>query len=155
MNVKIYRNKSANNVVSKNITELYLLESVRYNGDNSTVQNPIFIFGGVDDIGVVSEWNYMYVPKFKRYYYITDIKLLHGNQVELTCKVDVLMSYKKDIKNSSQLIARQQNVKNLYITDSQLPIHSDRSVIYNNFGSVISGETNILITAGGGEDGNS
>ena len=41
--------------------------------------------------------------------------------------VDVLESYKEDTLNSTQIISRQESLKNRYIVDDRLPIHSDCS----------------------------
>ena len=86
MELKIYNNNSNTNVLNKNITLVNTLDfSLKI--DNSILQ-PVLILknymGG----------NYCYIEKFKRYYYITDIKLLTGGLYQLQLEVDVLMTYK-------------------------------------------------------------
>ena len=41
--------------------------------------------------------NYVYIPLFTRYYFITNITRLDNNRVEIACKCDVLMSFKISI----------------------------------------------------------
>ena len=86
MELKIYNNNSNNNVLNKKLT---LVDTLEFNlkQDNSILQ-PVLILKNY------SSGNYCYIKEFKRYYYITDIKLLTGGLYQLQLDVDVLMSYK-------------------------------------------------------------
>lgn len=86
MELKIYNNNSNNNVLNKNLT---LVDTLEFNLkiDNSILQ-PILILKNY------SNGNYCYIKEFKRYYYISDIKLLTGGLYQLQLDVDVLMTYK-------------------------------------------------------------
>ena len=86
MKLQIYNNNSNTNVLNKNITLVSTLDfSLKV--DNSILQ-PILILKNY------TKGNYCYIEKFKRYYYITDIKLLAGGLYQLQLEIDVLMSYK-------------------------------------------------------------
>ena len=86
MELKIYNNNSNKNVLNKNITLVSTLDfSLKI--DNSILQ-PVLILKNY------STGNYCYIEKFKRYYYITDIKLLTGGLYQLQLDIDVLMTYK-------------------------------------------------------------
>lgn len=86
MELKIYNNNSNTNVLKKNITLVNTLDfSLKI--DNS-ILHPVLILKNY------SGGNYCYIEKFKRYYYITDIKLLNGGLYQLQLDVDVLMTYK-------------------------------------------------------------
>ena len=92
MELKIYNNNSNNNILNKNIT---LVDTLEFNLkiDNSILQ-PVLILKNY------SQGNYCYIKEFKRYYYITDIKLLTGGLYQLQLDVDVLMTYKDVIMNN-------------------------------------------------------
>ena len=92
MELKIYNNNSNNNVLNKNLT---LVDTLEFNLkiDNSILQ-PVLILKNY------SQGNYCYIKEFKRYYYITDIKLLTGGLYQLQLDVDVLMTYKDVIMNN-------------------------------------------------------
>ena len=92
MELQIYNNNSNNNVLNKNLT---LVDSLEFNLkiDNSILQ-PVLILKNY------SQGNYCYIKEFKRYYYITDIKLLTGGLYQLQLDVDVLMTYKDVIMNN-------------------------------------------------------
>ena len=95
MELKIYNNNSNNNVLNKNLT---LVDTLEFNLkiDNSILQ-PILILKNY------SNGNYCYIKEFKRYYYISDIKLLTGGLYQLQLDVDVLMTY-KDIINTKPIL---------------------------------------------------
>ena len=90
MELKIYNNNSNTNVLNKNITLVSTLDFSLKIG-NSILQ-PVLILKNY------SSGNYCYIEKFKRYYYITDIKLLTGGLYQIQLEVDVLMTYNHLIK---------------------------------------------------------
>lgn len=66
--------------------------------------------------------NYLYCPDFGRYYYINNIQVMTGNRIELSCSVDVLMSYNSQIKSLTCNISRNESLRAAYISDSQKPL---------------------------------
>lgn len=70
------------------------------------------------------DFNYAYIPEFKRYYYVTDIINILDDvwRIELSC--DVLMSFKNEFLPLTALIERQENIYN--------PNIIDRNVITDN-----------------------
>lgn len=75
------------------------------------------------------EVNYLYIRKFRRYYFVKDIILKEGG-VELVCEVDVLMSFKNGIRDSKAFILRQENRKNYDIIDSKLIYDQRHKISY-------------------------
>ena len=69
----------------------------------------------------IPSFNYVYIPAFNRYYYVTSITTVSYGlwRVELNC--DVLMSFKDKIKALSALIGRQENIYNDYLVDNEIP----------------------------------
>ena len=99
-----------------------------------------------------NSYNYMYIPDFKRYYYINDIVSLIGGLWEIHADVDVLYSNYADIYESKAILSKAQDVSvtNMYINDGSFVMDShkfDQIVKYPN-GLSDSGH-NILICAGG------
>ena len=101
MELQIYNNNSNTNVLNKKIT---LIDTLEFNlkADNSILQ-PILILKNY------SSGNYCYIKEFKRYYYITDIRVLTGGLYQLQLEVDVLMTYKDKIMTNP--ITTQKIVK--------------------------------------------
>lgn len=68
--------------------------------------------------------NYMYISDFGRYYFITDISVNPGGQIEITGSVDVLKSFSAGIKAAKATIVRSESIgAPTMIPDSKLPIN--------------------------------
>ena len=63
--------------------------------------------------------NYMYIPLFNRYYFISDISSVANHLWRITSNVDVLMSYKDQILETNAFVARNQNEFNKDIIDNE------------------------------------
>lgn len=147
MEVKLCQNLSENNIINKSITEKDTASCV-IKGPIS-VENPVIILQYDADLQNI---NYIKIPEFSRGYYITDIVNLTGGRYQITCKSDVLESFKAAILNLSAVIEKQENslLANMYYNDGSY-ISSEKEFIYTkNFpqGFLDDGEF-ILITAGG------
>lgn len=91
-NLKIYNNKSDQNIINKKIdlvTEL-----------NCTFKDDIDILNPVLLVKNYTSGNYCYISDFERYYYIDDVGLLKGGVYQLHCSVDVLKSYANELENA-------------------------------------------------------
>lgn len=132
MRIVLYNNKSGKNVVSKNLVSEHEINGVFLKNDTSII-NPVLILTGFD-ISQFTDYNYIYIPSFHRYFFIENFVAKTGKIVEISAHVDVLMSYKSDILASTQMIERQQNKANNYIVDNSLPLQANRKISYYNFG---------------------
>ena len=65
-------------------------------------------------------FNYCYIPSFNRYYYISDITFDSGLWL-VTCRIDVLATYKTEIGNTSMYILRSSERSNGEIVDTLFP----------------------------------
>ena len=154
MIAKIYKTKSAPNVVNKTLSEVVTFEEVIFKEDTSLL-NPTIMINGVsnassytiEDIGTS---NYFSIPKVNRYYFITDITMMSGGRVAITGKVDVLMSFKSDILGSTQLIVRQEKKTNNYLIDTDIPLSSKKQVIEHEFGDSIADSGYYILAVNGG-----
>ena len=142
MNVKFYHTGSPKNKVSKKLSgEHEYVGVIFHEPDALDVLNPTIIINGITDVADISKYNYFYIPKFTRYYYISDIKY-DGSRAIVTGEVDVLMSWKSDIRSSKQYISRQQHAPELYslsryYVDNMLPISSKKDYAIKQFGNAV------------------
>ena len=120
MTIKFYRNSSDTIVVSKNIQETATLTGTLRN--RCSVTDPVFAVESSDFPTV----NYMYVPEFNRYYYITSIESINNGLWSISGHVDVLMSYSNQIRTQKAVIARQQYNYNLYLDDDRMLVTCKR-----------------------------
>lgn len=122
MQLTYYNNKSDKRYLNKT------LESITLAGhsnpvnisilDNCSVVNPTF---KMVDKDIYLTANYCWVDTLRRYYYIDDIELSNGFAY-LHCTVDVLMTYKEEIKQRRVVVKRQENNFNLYQVDDKVTL---------------------------------
>ena len=123
MDIQLCINSSENNAIGKLVSVVDTVScSVK---DAMSFEKPVILLQYSGDMGRV---NYVYIPKFSRYYFVTDVIPLTGGRYELHCNVDVLESYKKQILGLICIIDKQEN-KNL----SNLYIDSDFVTLANSF----------------------
>lgn len=103
MQIEFYKNSSEKNKIGKSLSiGLTLSGNLR---DECSITSPSIL---VEATSLV-EYNYCYIPEFKRYYFISDITSVRNNLWRVSLKCDVLESFKSDILNSSCIINKQQN----------------------------------------------
>ena len=74
------------------------------------------------------EFNYAYIPEFKRYYFITDITAVSNKLWFISMTCDVLMTYRKAIRNCEGFIDRCENVYNLKIPDNKMVFENGEDI---------------------------
>ena len=147
MQVELCQNLSENNIINKTVSVVDTA-SCTIKGPLS-VENPILILDYDSDL---QDINYIRIAEFERSYYITDIVNLTGHRYQITCKTDVLESFKQAILGLQCIIDKQENVSdiNLFLDDGSFVNETKEFNTVINFPSGFndSGEY-ILITAGG------
>ena len=94
--------------------------------ENTSFIDPIFTFNNIDDSMNIINENYFSVPKWGRYYFVTDVQYLEGGIIQLQGHCDVLNTFKEDIYASSQFVSRQEKNFNKMIADSNIPLQSKK-----------------------------
>ena len=124
----LYNNKSPNEKIGKNLTQLNSFSVVLK--EKTSVLNPVLIIESSSDL---YQANYLYIQELGRYYYINDIALLHDDIYEIHAHVDVLETYKSGIKSNKAVIARQQNLYNLYLNDQDFRTYNNDRIQVKKF----------------------
>lgn len=124
MNLNLFQNNSDKNVMWKQITTKANLTGTLREG--CSVLEPIIKVEGISaaDIPYI---NYAEIVDFGRYYYITDIVLV-GKLYEIHCHIDVLMTYKDQLKNIPAVIARHETTNNVMLTDGLIKTYADPNI---------------------------
>lgn len=104
------------------------------------------------DSGLVN-CNYAYIPEWLRFYWISNITLVNGGRMVISCVVDPLKSFADSILNLDVNVARNEFERNKLIYDGNYPeeILSTVSVLKFNaspFG--VDGGFNTVLTVIGG-----
>lgn len=121
MHLNLFQNNSDKNVMWKQITTKGNLEGTVREG--CSIIDPIIQVEGLSgsDLPYI---NYCEIVEFGRYYYIKDIVCV-GKLFELHCHIDVLMTYKDQLKSIPAVIARQETVNNVMLTDGLIKTYAD------------------------------
>ena len=72
--------------------------------------------------------NYIYIPEFNRYYFITDIVSVRTNMWRLNMHVDVLMSYKDSILKQNAFVTRNEFTYDEMVKDDLISYYYDKEV---------------------------
>ena len=148
MEVILYKNSSENNVIGKSLAQI---KSVEANLKNDvSIINPTFILYYTDNI---LQSNYCFIPKFNRYYFIDEIIPITGDRCIVKCRVDVLESFKEDIKSLTVILDKSQSIykSNKYLDDGSFVVENKDFNTIHSFPNGFNEEgTFILICAGGG-----
>ena len=91
-----------------------------------TISNPSFI---IDYKAERTSCNYLYVPSWNRYYFIDNITVLLGNRMLLSCTVDALQTYQKNIEQLQCCITRQELIQEPFLADEQMTFLETYDVI--------------------------
>lgn len=143
--ITLYTNNSEPEKIGKDLTELETYSGVLREG--TSILNPVFLIEG--DITDFIECNYLYVETFGRYYFITNIESVRNNLFQISARVDVLETYKDQIKANEALIFRQENAWNLYLNDGSFKTFQNPMVLTKAFPSGFTSMSYILAVAGG------
>lgn len=144
MNIDLYVNHSEKNHLTKTLTNEFSLTGTLK--QETSIINPEIII----EVNNPSTYNYMYIPLFHRYYYITDIESIRNNLWRIRGAVDVLMSFNTQILNCNVLISDAENTPENYVSGEQwkTTVKSKTDIINFSNGFNNTGEY-ILITSGG------
>ena len=145
MELILYKNKSEPNRLEKLLTN-----SMQYSGvlrENSSTINPMIrIALRADELAA---YDYLYIPAWNRYYFITDYDSIRTGITDITCRVDVLMSFADDIKALNVIVDKQTVNGSMYINDGSWTSEERSFYTIKSFSNGFNdnGEY-ILITAG-------
>lgn len=143
-----YRCNSATNVVDKEINQEFSVEGTLRDG--SSVIDPVILIEANAPGFHANDVNYLYVEEFRRYYYITNIISTNHTLWEIHAHVDVLMSYKDQIRAQTAIVARQESQYNLYLDDGIFMTYQNPKIQTKFFSNPTPFETQefVLIVAG-------
>lgn len=141
----LQRNNSPRNKLDKDISNIATLSgSLR---DGCSITDPVILVQAAAN--VISRANYATISVFGRSYYITNVKTAENGLFEITAHVDVLTTYKTQIRANDAIIKRSENNWNLYLNDGSFKIYQNPYIITKTFPNGFQGQNFILAVAGG------
>ena len=90
--------------------------------EGTSVENPTFILSG-------DHFDICYVKAFSdHYYFVTDVKSVHKGLTEISCKMDVMATYKTSIGNYTAFIERSEFQYNPMLADPNVSIFNSETI---------------------------
>lgn len=146
-NIELYVNYSENNRLRKSISRLNT-----FSGElraECSIIDPVITFEG--NLNQFAGSNYLYIPPFNRYYFITNIRSIRTDLIEVTAHVDVLMSFADAILSNTGVIKRNSGKWNLYLNDGSLKCYQNPMILTKAFPSGFTTQEFVLAVAGGSQ----
>lgn len=141
----LYQNKSSNIRIDKDLTHLHTYDCIIK--DATSIMSPTIKLKATDIN--VTKGNYGYIPKFKRFYYVTNVTNINLDMWEIELKCDVLMSFRDDIIDHKVIFNHSESAYNLYLNDGSLQMDSRPKITWNKFPNSLTEDcTYVLILAG-------
>lgn len=146
MIIDLYLNNSEDNTVTKNLSQILSMQG-NLKSETSII-NPSIMFEFAKQMPI---FNYVYIPDFKRYYFVRNITSYRTNLWQMDLHVDVLMSFKNEILANTGTIARQENQWNMYLDDGTFRAYSNPLIQFKKFPNLnlLNQDSLVLIVAGG------
>lgn len=146
--IELYKNMSESIRLSKKLEHTFSLNG-ELTTESSIFTPSILVEGDSDIMGS----NYLYVPEFGRYYFITNITVVRTDIYLLNCRCDVLYTYREEIRKQKAIISKCADYKsfNTYLDDGTFRVYQDAEVVTQEFPNGFSSESFILSVAGSSE----
>lgn len=144
MQIILYKTSSANNVVSKELTDEYVLEGTIRDGEFTILRPTISVQRNV------SGYNFAYIPDFKRYYFIDNVRVVRENLFTVYMRCDVLMTYADKIRQMVGEV-KEMDGANPYLS-SQLDVEVRKTIERVSFENNFTNGDYIIVALRAGED---
>lgn len=147
INIKTYNNKSANNVVHKDITQIESADCNFYG--EVDVKRPVVVLNTTTS----KLANYAYIADLSRYYYIENAKIQPDGRLMLYLNSDPLMSFWNSFSGSQCVAKRSSSNYDPYLADDMVSVkesvHYSIRKLSGSFAPSQSGANHYVLTIGG------
>ena len=143
-NILLQVSSSEKNKLDKDVTTLATVTGVLKS--ETSIVNPVITIEG--DVSQFATCNYMEIPVFGRKYFVTNIRSIRNNLVEVAAHVDVLSTYAAQIRANTAIVHRQENRWNLYLNDGTFRVYQNPMVLTREFPNGFSTFEFVLAVAG-------
>lgn len=145
MTIVLQKNATEKNALDKTLTDIATLTGTLKT--DTSIIDPVILIEA--DLTNYTDCNYMTIPDFDRSYFVNNIRSIRNGLIEITAHVDVLSSFKIQIRSNSAIIHRQQNRWNLYLNDGSFRVYQNPIVLTKAFPSGFTTQNFVLAVAGG------
>ena len=148
MNITFYNVPNDKNALEKTLNTITGLNPIAFTAKGTiNVENPEII---LKYNALIYQANYFYIDTLGRYYFMKEPQLIAGGNMIISGGIDVLQTFKTQIKTARFLCTRSETRINEYYNDSNLPIkaYNQRKMYYFPKKPLNGGSTFIMIVGG-------
>ena len=113
--------------------------------EETDIVNPVI---NIEYEGALTNVNYMWIPEFHRYYFITKIESVRTGLWRVYAHCDVLKTYAEGILGTPCVVARNEKQYNLMLNDSYFKVYANPRLQVANFPNKFSGYSYVLVMKG-------
>ncbi len=125
--IKLQQNRSPANKVDKNILDIAVATGTLR--EETSIIDPVIVIQSDLAFEFEDNINYCYIEEFRRWYYITNIRSINTKLWEISCHVDVLYTYKTEIRAQTAIVARQEKRYNMLLDDGWFMAYQDPIIV--------------------------
>lgn len=124
-NIIAYRLNDDKNKLNKNLIPIDILE-----GKFTAPLGIKTLELDVVNYDIDNSYNYVYIPRLKRYYYVTNIQLTTKDHTRLLLQEDVLESHRDLIRSQNAFVTRYGGSTNSLLYDDRFPLVDSANTVY-------------------------
>lgn len=143
-NILLQHNTSELNKLDKTLTTITTLTGTLKT--ETSIIDPVIIVEGA--LSNLKTCNYCAISEFGRSYFVNNIKSIRNNLIELTCHVDVVSTYKSQIRSQFAIVRKQENNWNLYLNDGSFKCYQNPIVLTKKFSNGFTTPSFVMAVAG-------
>lgn len=142
MKIILYENTSPKKKVVKKLTRAKELEGNLM--DECSIADPSITI----EIDNLSQYNYMYIPEFHRYYFFTKPTVVQNKIWRINAHTDVLMSSKEGLLKNKCVVEKVENGGSNYVDDGSWTVRADSFVQATQMSGELGNYSTYLMVAG-------
>ena len=142
MKIILYENTSPKKKVVKKLTRAKELEGNLL--EECSIDDPSITI----EIDNLSQYNYMYIPAFHRYYFFTKPTVVQNKIWRINAHTDVLMSSKEDLLKNQCVVEKVENGGSNYVDDGSWTVRADSFVQATQMSGELGNYSTYLMVAG-------
>ena len=149
-NIVLCKNKSEPEKLDKNVTDIITLSGTLK--DSTSLIDPVIVIQCSHEN--VVDCNYLRIAQFNRKYFVNNIKSVRNDLYELSCHVDVLSSFKNEIRKNTAILHRSENDYELDFDDGSIKTFNNPKITTKSFPRGFTTSIEFVLAVAGGSDSN-
>lgn len=146
--IKLQKMSCPKNQISKGSSISDIAELTGRLKDSSSIIDPSILIE-IEDINDLNRCDYMYIPSWKRHYFINNITSVRNNIYMINAHEDVLYTYHSEILDNKAIVHRSGTSYSLFLDDAQFKVYNCPHILTKNFPAGFPKDNEFLLAVSG------